>query len=79
MAHSTLVAIIVPIVAIFAIAAWLGAVFHAKRHPANEKKVAPLPHEVSGGAFQAESAGQRMPRRDATPPEARKYDSDGGS
>ena len=66
MAHSTFVAIITPVVVILGLAIWLGSVFYAQRHPANEKKVAPLKHEVRGGAFQSESGGQVMLRRDAT-------------
>lgn len=78
MSGSTLSIIIIPIVVVLALGAWIVAVHFAQRHPGNDKEVAPPATEVSGGAFEASGGRQAAPRRDATPAEARSYESDSG-
>jgi cytoskeletal protein RodZ len=66
MSHSTLAAVIIPVVVITALAVWLGLVFRAQRHP-GKSKADPLKSEVSGGVFESKDGRQVMPHRDATP------------
>lgn len=78
MSGSTLAIIIIPIVVVVSLAAWVVAVYLAQRRPGNDKKVARTNTAVSGGAFDASGGRQVTPHRDATPPEARQYDSEDG-
>lgn len=77
MSHVVLAAIIIPVVAIVALGIWLGAVFRASRKPAGNPAGTPLTRDVVGGAFKSSGGRQVAPRRDATPPEAHQYETDG--
>jgi hypothetical protein len=46
-------AIIIPVVAVIALATWLIMIYVAQRRPDNDKEVTPPATTVSGGAFQA--------------------------
>lgn len=74
MSHSTLAAIIVPIVALIALGVWISLVYRADRHPGTGRRVPRLRREVSGGTFESSGGRQVMPRRDDTPPEAAQYE-----
>jgi hypothetical protein len=74
MSNSTLAAIIVPIVALIALAVWISLVYRADRHPGSGWRIPRLRREVSGGAFESSGGRQVSPRRDATPPEAAQYE-----
>lgn len=76
MSGSTLAVIIIVVVVVIALAIWLVGMYFAQRRPGNDKKVDPPDTAVSGGAFDASGGRQVTPRRDATPPEARQYESD---
>jgi hypothetical protein len=74
-APATLSAIIVPVVALIALAVWISLVYRADGHPGTGRRVPRLRREVSGGSFENTSGGRQvMPRRDATPPEAAQYE-----
>ncbi len=71
-----LLAIVIPALAIVGFGGWIGAAHFADRHPPKRhERPEPLKTEVRGGAFQATGGRQVMPRRDATPPEAERYES----
>jgi hypothetical protein len=78
MSHSTLAAIIIPVVALIALAVWITLVYRADRHSGTGRRVPRLRHEVGGGSFESRGGGRQvMPRRDATPPEAAQYEPHG--
>ncbi len=64
MSGSLLAVIFIPIVVAAALAVWLGAVYHANRHPDSGPGKMPR-REVIGGTFRASGGRQLMPRRDA--------------
>jgi hypothetical protein len=74
MSHSTLAAIIIPAVALVALAVWISLVYRADRRPGSGRRVPRVRREVSGGTFEASGGRQVMPRRDATPPEAAQFE-----
>jgi hypothetical protein len=74
MSHSTLAAIIIPVVALVALAVWISLVYRASRHPGNGRRVPRIRRQVSGGMFEGSGGRQVMPRRDATPPEAAQFE-----
>jgi hypothetical protein len=74
MSNSTLAAIIIPIVALIALAFWIGLVYRADHHPGTGRRLPRRRLEVNGGTFESSGGRQVMPRRDATPPEAAQYE-----
>jgi hypothetical protein len=76
MSHATLAAIIIPIVALVALAVWISLVYRADRHPGNGRRLPRRRREVNGGTFESSGGRQVMPRRDATPPEAAQFEQD---
>lgn len=77
MPGSTVAIVVIPIVVAIALAVWIGMVLYANSHPQSGRPEAPR-HGVIGGRFRASGGRQVMPRRDATPPEAEKYESPDG-
>jgi hypothetical protein len=74
MTGSTLSLIIIPIVALIALAFWVVSVLYADDHPGQKEQAAHPRNSVSGGAFTASGGHQVMPHRDAVPPESRQYE-----
>ncbi len=66
--------IFIPVVVAIVLAVWISVVYYANRHPQSGHPEKPR-HKVTGGRFRARGGRQVMPRRDATPPEAEKYES----
>ena len=73
MSGSLLAIIIIPIAALLALFAWVGAVLYASRRPGGREHGARPRWDVSGGTFRGD-ARQVTPRRDATPPDAAAYE-----
>jgi hypothetical protein len=69
MSGSVLADILIPVVAIAALAVLIGAVLYAVRHPAGKDSGQRSRWTVSGGTFRGDPR-QQMPHRDAVPPEA---------
>jgi hypothetical protein len=74
MSHSTLAAIIVPIVALIALAVWIVLVYRADQHPGTGRRLPRLRREVNGGTFESTGGRQVTPTRDAAPREAAQYE-----
>jgi hypothetical protein len=70
MSHAVLAAIIIPIVALLALAGWLVAVYRADKNPQGGRTGRGPRRHVAGGQFRSRGGRQLMPRRDETPPEA---------
>lgn len=70
MRHIDTAAIVIPIVVLIVLVVWIGAIYHANRHPPPADPAKQPAHEVTGGAFRAGGGRQVMPRRDDVPPEA---------
>lgn len=69
MSSAVLAAIIIPIVALVALAIWIVAVLHADKHPHYRHPGQLPPRQISGGSFQAVGGRQVMPRPGAEPSE----------
>lgn len=79
MTGSSLAVIVIPIVSFLALGVWLGAVMWASRAPSGKDHGLRPRWDVAGGAFRGDPR-QVTPHRDATPPEAERYEhaGDGG-
>lgn len=80
MSGSVLADILIPVVALVALAVFIGLVMYASRSPSGKDGSRRSRWTVSGGTFLGDPR-QQMPRRDAAPPEslAREGGTAGGS
>jgi hypothetical protein len=69
MSGSVLADILIPVVAVVALAVMIGAVLLAARNPSGKDSGQRSRWTVSGGTFRGDPR-QQMPHRDAVPPEA---------
>jgi hypothetical protein len=69
MSGSVLADILIPVVAVVALAVMIGAVLLAARNPSGKDRGQRSRWTVSGGTFRGDPR-QQMPHRDAVPPEA---------
>jgi hypothetical protein len=69
MSGSVMAAIVIPVVALPALALLIVPVMWASRDPSGKGSVQPSRRAVSGGTFRGDPR-QQAPRRDAVPPEA---------
>ena len=69
MSGSVLADILIPVVAIVALAGFIGLVMYASRNPAGKDSGQRSRWTVSGGTFRGDPR-QQTPHRDAMPPEA---------
>ena len=77
MSGSVLADILIPVVAIVALAVMIGMVLYAARDPAGKDSGQRSRWTVSGGTFRGDPR-QQMPHRDAVPPEALSRQGDAG-
>ncbi len=69
MSGSVLADILIPVVAVVALAVFIGLVLYASRNPAGKDSGQRSRWSVSGGTFRGDPR-QQVPHRDAVPPEA---------
>jgi hypothetical protein len=70
MSGSVAAEIVIPVVALLALALFIGLVMHADRNPAGQDSGQRSRWTVSGGTFRGADPRQQTPRREAAPPEA---------